>query len=395
MRNIAIVGASLAGLNAALALRSEGFRGRMVLIGEEKSAPYDRPPLSKEIIRGVWPIEQVNLSYDTQALGAEWRLGCRVVALDTATRRLEFDTGGSEEFDGIVIATGAAPRRLGRKDLAGVHVIRSKEDAVRLRAELADRPARVVVIGGGFIGQEVASSCRQMGLAVTLIESDGPAQRVLGREIGLILADFHRRNGVDVRLGVSARGFEGEDCVTGVHLSDGSTLPASVVIVGLGVTPNTEWLQSSGLTLDDGIVCDRTCLAAPGIVAAGDVARWPNELFEECRRIEHWDNAIRQAQHAASRLLDPGDTTAQSPAYSPTPWFWSDQYGQKLQLAGSTVGYEEMVIAHGSVESGKFVAQYRRGNRLIGVFALGCASILVKYRRALQQRIEWGQEVVT
>jgi 3-phenylpropionate/trans-cinnamate dioxygenase ferredoxin reductase subunit len=234
-----------------------------------------------------------------------------------------------------------------------------------------------------------------MGLAVTLIESDSPAQRVLGREIGLILADIHRRNGVDVRLGVSARGFEGEDRVTGVHLSDGSTLGASVVVVGLGVTPNTEWLRSSGLTLEDGVVCDRTCLAAPGIVAAGDVARWPNELFEECRRIEHWDNAIRQAQHAASRLLDPNDTTAQSSAYSPTPWFWSDQYGQKLQLAGSTVGYEEMVLAHGSVESGKFVARYRRGNRLIGVFTLGYASILVKYRRALQQRIEWGQEVVT
>jgi 3-phenylpropionate/trans-cinnamate dioxygenase ferredoxin reductase subunit len=395
MRNIAIVGASLAGLNAAVALRNEGFRGRLVLIGEEPNAPYDRPPLSKEIIRGTWPIEQVNLSYDAQALGAEWRLGAQGVALDAQARRLRFDTGDTEEFDGIVIATGASPRRLGRKGLAGVHVIRSREDALRLRAELADRPARVVVIGGGFIGQEVASSCRLMGLAVTLIESDSPAQRVLGREIGLILADIHRRNGVDVRLGVSARGFEGEDCVTGVHLSDGTTLPASVVVVGLGVTPNIEWLQDSGLNLDDGVMCDRTCLAAPGIVAAGDVARWPNELFEECRRIEHWDNAIRQGQHAAIRLLDPSVTTAQSLAYAPVPWFWSDQYSQKLQLAGSTLGYDEIVIAHGSVESGKFVAQYRRGTRLTGVFALGCASILVKYRRALQQRINWGQEVVS
>lgn len=395
MRNIAIVGASLAGLNAAVALRSEGFRGRMVLIGEEHNPPYDRPPLSKEIIRGIWPIEQVDLPYDAQALGAEWRLGARAVALDATTRRLRYDTGDSEEFDGIVISTGASPRRLGRNDLAGVHVIRSREDALRLRAELAERPARVVVIGGGFIGQEVASSCRLMGLAVTLIESDSPAQRVLGREIGLILADIHRRNGVDVRLGVSALGIKGEERVTGVALSDGTTLPASVVVVGLGVTPNTEWLQNSGLNLDDGVLCDRTCWAAPGIVAAGDVARWPNELFEECRRIEHWDNAIRQAQHAAIRLLDPSATTARSPSYAPVPWFWSDQYGQKLQLAGSTLGYDEMVIAHGSVDSGKFVAQYRRGTRLIGVFALGCASILVKYRRALQQRVNWGQEVVT
>jgi 3-phenylpropionate/trans-cinnamate dioxygenase ferredoxin reductase subunit len=395
MRNIAIVGASLAGLNAAIALRSEGFRGRLVLIGEEAAAPYDRPPLSKEIIRGTWPIEQTNLPYDAQELNADWRLGTRVVALDAAARRLELDTGDTEEFDGLVLATGAAPRRLGRQALRGVHVIRSREDALRLRTELAERPARVVVIGGGFIGQEVASSCRQMGLTVTLVEIDSPAQRVLGREIGLMLADLHRRNGVDVRLGVSALGFEGEERVTGVHLSDGTTLPSAVVVVGLGVTPNVEWLRYSGLNLDDGIVCDRTCLAAPGIVAAGDVARWPNELFEECRRIEHWDNAIRQGKHAALRLLDPRATTAQSVGYSPVPWFWSDQYGQKLQLAGSTLGYDEIAITHGSVESGKFVAQYRRGNRLIGVFALGSANTLIKYRRALQQRIDWGQEVVT
>lgn len=393
MRNIAIVGASLAGLNAALALRNEGFAGRMVLVGEEPSAPYDRPPLSKEILRGTWPIEQTDLAYDPASLSAEWRLGARVVALDAAERRLRYETGESEQFDGIVIATGASPRRLGATQLAGVHVIRSREDALRLRGELAHPPCRVVVIGGGFIGQEVASSCRLMGLAVTLIELDSPAQRALGREIGLILADIHRRNGVDVRLGVAATRLTGENHVTGVVLSDGTTIAADVVVVGLGVTPNTEWLRGSGLQLDDGVVCDRTCLAAPGIVAAGDVARWPNELFEECRRIEHWDNAIRQAQHAAGRLLDPNVTTPQSPAYSPVPWFWSDQYGQKLQLAGSTLGYDEVTIAHGSVESGKFVAQYRRGNRLIGVFALGCAGILVKYRRALQQRVDWGQEV--
>jgi 3-phenylpropionate/trans-cinnamate dioxygenase ferredoxin reductase component len=392
MRSIGIVGASLAGLNAAVALRGEGFSGRMVMIGEEAHAPYDRPPLSKEILRGEWPIEQTDLPYDDAALHAEWRLGERTVRLHSGERRVEFASGRSEVFDGIVIATGSAPRRLGGS-LTGVHVIRSRHDALTLRDALHARPARVVVIGAGFIGQEVAASCRKMDLNVTMIEPDSPAQRVLGREIGLVLADIHRQQGVDVRLGIAARGIEGESRVTRVMLSDGGALDADVVVVGLGVTPNTGWLEDSGLALDDGVVCDRTCLAAPGIVAAGDVARWPNELFDEYRRVEHWDNAIRQAQHAARRLLDPQATGPNTASYAPVPWFWSDQYGQKLQLAGSTAGYDEVAIAHGSLESGKFVALYRRGTRLIGAFALGSAAVLLKYRRALQHPVEWGQKV--
>lgn len=388
MNTIAIVGASLAGLNAATTLRREGYAGRLVLFGDETHRPYDRPPLSKEIARGEWSPDRLVLDVEALLDDVEWRLGCAVTALDAASRTLTFGAGQQESFDGIVIATGATPRRLPGDGIAGVHVVRTIEDATALRDDLARPGCRVVVVGGGFIGQEAAASARQLGLAVTMIEAVAPAAHVLGPEIGGIFAELHRRRGVDVRLGVAAAGFEGGARLERVHLSDGSFVDADVAVLGVGVTPNTGWLEGSGLTLDNGVVCDETCLAAPGVVACGDVARWPNARYGELRRIEHWDNAVRQAEHAALRLL--AEDGASNPgAYAPVPWFWSDQYGLKLQLVGSPVAHDEVRIVFGSPEEERFVALYRRGDRLTAALGLAATGKLLKYRRMLESDPSW------
>ncbi len=385
--SIAIIGASLAGLNAAAALRREGYTGRLTIVGEEAHRPYDRPPLSKEILRGDWPLEKADLG--TEGLtGVQWRLGCRAEKLDAATRTVWFSESETESFDGIVIATGSAPRRLPGADMPGVHVLRTMDDGVALRGDLARPGSRLVIVGGGFIGQEVAASARAMGLAVTMVEQIAPAAHVLGHEIAMVMADLHRQHGVDVRLGSVAAAFKGEGRLQRLHLSDGSIVEADVAVLGIGVVPNTAWLENSGLTIDNGVLCDETCLAAPGIVAAGDVARWPNHRYGECRRVEHWDNAVRQAGHAAKRLLAEAGGTNPG-AYAPVPWFWSDQYGLKLQLVGSPVAHDEVRIVSGSAETQKFVALYRRGDRLTAALGLSATGRLLRFRKLLEGDPSW------
>jgi 3-phenylpropionate/trans-cinnamate dioxygenase ferredoxin reductase subunit len=386
--SIAVVGASLAGKTAAAALRRGGFDGRLVVIGDEVHARYDRPPLSKELLRGERTAQQIALREDPVLANVEWRLGCRATALDAATRTLRFDGGQPESFDGIVIATGARPRRLPGADLAGVHVLRTLDDAQALRADLSRSSARVVVVGAGFVGQEVAATCRQLGFAVTMVELAAPAAHVMGASVAQALADLHRARGVDVRLGVSVEAFEGEGRLRGMCLNDGTRIDAEVAIVGVGVIPNTDWLAGSGLTIADGVVCDGTCLAYPGIVAAGDVARWPNPRYGHTRRVEHWDNAVRQAEHAAHRLLAADEAAASRP-YNPVPRFWSDQYGLKLQLAGSTFGHDEARIIEGSAAAGKFITLYRRGDQLTAALTVANTSKLLKYRRSLENSLGW------
>lgn len=388
MQSIAVVGASLAGLNAAEALRRAGYANRLVVIGDEAHKPYDRPPLSKEIMRGEWPPEKVDLPIDALLADVEWQLGYAAKSLDAETRTLTFADGRQEAFDGIVIATGAAPRRLPGANMVGVHVIRTLDDALALRDDLKRPGCRVVVVGGGFIGQEAAASARKLGLEVTMLEAVAPAAHVLGHDIGMIIAAMHRRHGVDLRLGVAAAAFEGTDRLQRVHLSDGSYIDADVAVLGIGVIPNTLWLEGSGLTIDNGVVCDETCLAAPGIVAAGDIARWPNQRYGELRRIEHWDNAVRQGEHAALRLLAEGG--GENPgAYRPVPWFWSDQYGLKMQLIGSPVAHDEVRIVFGSGDDEKFVALYRRGERLTAALGLAATGRLMKYRKLLDTDTSW------
>jgi len=391
--HIAVVGASLAGLRAAETLRAEGFTGRLSIVGDEPHRPYDRPPLSKQVLTGEWDAERIALPVGAPGrLDAGWLLGRAAVRLDAAARRVTLDDGTVLDADGIVIATGASPRLLpGTDGVAGVHVLRTVDDATALAGAL-DGARSAVVVGAGFIGSEVAASCRARGVEVVLVEPlPQPLARVLGERVGSVVADLHRRHGVDVRLGVGVEavttGATGRPRVT---LADGSVLDAEVVVVGIGVIPNTAWLADSGLALDDGVLCDETTLAAPGIVAAGDVARWPNRRFDEVMRVEHWEHALDMAAHAARRLLaeaagEPGE------AYEPVPWFWSDQYDRKIQLAGRPHPDDELAVVAGDLDGDRFCALYGRDGRATAVLGINLAGRVVRYRRALADGLAWDQ----
>ncbi|MXZ54053.1 MAG: NAD(P)/FAD-dependent oxidoreductase [Acidimicrobiaceae bacterium] len=383
-RSVTIVGASLAGLNAAEALRREGFDGRVTLIGAETHLPYDRPPLSKQVLAGDWEPERAALT-DPEELeedGIEARLGVRATALDLDARELTLHSGETVAFDGLVIATGARCRTMpGTDQVGGVHVLRSLDDCLALRADLEAMPQRVVVVGAGFIGAEVAATARGRGLDVTMVEAlPTPLSRVLGDEMGEVCAEVHRDHGVDLRTAVGVERISGDGRVERVTLSDGSTIDADVVVVGIGVIPNTEWLDGSGLEVDDGVVCDASCLAADRVTAAGDVARWPNELFGETMRVEHWDNAAQQGAHAARRLLD----AAVGP-FTPVPWFWSDQYDRKIQLAGRVRGDDEVRVVTGSVDERRFAAIYGRAGRIVGVLGFNRPRHVMRYRALIEQ----------
>jgi 3-phenylpropionate/trans-cinnamate dioxygenase ferredoxin reductase subunit len=384
-RSITIVGASLAGLRAAESLRRQEFDGPITLIGDEPHAPYDRPPLSKQFLAGEWTDDRLALTKPEKLaeLDFEFRLGTRATAFDLASRRLTLDDGDALEVDGLLIATGARCRTLpGTEGMEGVFVLRGLDDSLAIRAAFDRNPSRVVVVGAGFIGAEVAATARERGLDVTLIEAlPQPLGRVLGDEMGAVCADVHREHGVDLRVGVGVDAIEGDGKVERVRLSDGSVVEADVVVVGIGVIPNTEWLEGSGLEIDNGVVCDATCLAAPGVTAAGDVARWPNHRFDEVMRVEHWDNAVEQGGHAARRLLQ---TDEEAEPFTPVPWFWSDQYDRKIQLAGRIRADDEMKIVTGSVEERRFAALYGREGRLVGVLGFNRPRHVMQYKTLIQ-----------
>jgi 3-phenylpropionate/trans-cinnamate dioxygenase ferredoxin reductase component len=390
MDRIAVVGASLAGLEAAKALRREGFSGDLVIIGAEPAAPYDRPPLSKRLLSGAVTADTAALDLG-EAADAEWRLGAPATRLDAARRTLWAGNAAAEPFDGIILAVGASPVRprlghSGERELAGIHVVRTLDDSLALAAELRAGPRRVVIAGAGFVGSEVASTCRALGLPVTVVEGlSVPMERALGPEVGQAMARLQLDHGVDLRLGTTVTGVRGGHRVEQVVLADGSVVAADVLVLAVGVRPNTAWLTGSGLTIDDGVVCDETGLAAPGITAAGDVARWPNRRYGELRRVEHWDNAIRQGRHAARVLLHGPQV------YEPVPWFWSDQFGAKLQLLGSPRPYDEFLLASGTFEAGKFVGFYRRGDRLVAAVSLNAARAMLTCRPLLEQNSTWAE----
>ncbi len=388
-RAVTIVGASLAGYWAAETLRRDGFEGRISLIGNEPHAPYDRPPLSKKYLAGDLDDDRLALTTAEKLadLGLDLRLGCSATGLDMADRTLEVD-GVAEPFDGLVIATGTRCRTLsGTAGLAGVHTLRTRDDAAAIRDAMADGARRMMVVGAGFIGAEVASTAIGRGIEVTMVEAlEAPFGRVLGIEMGAVMADVHRHHGVDLRTGVGVDEVLGDGHVTGVRLADGVTLDVDLLVVGIGVIPNTDWLEGSGLTLDDGVVCDETCLAAPGVVAAGDVARWYNERYGESMRVEHWDNAVQQGVHAARRLLlSDGEATP----FAPVPWFWSDQYDRKIQLAGRPHPDDEVRVVAGSTAEHRFAAFYGRDGRFTAALGMNRPRQVMQSKGLLEAGASW------
>ncbi|QES40393.1 FAD-dependent oxidoreductase [Streptomyces venezuelae] len=390
MRTVVVVGASLAGLYAARELRAQGFDGRLVVIGAEPHAPYDRPPLSKGFLTGTADEEQLALAdeEETAELAAEWLLGARAGALDARGRTIVLDDGRTVAGDGVVIATGAAARRLPGPPLAGVHTLRTLDDARALRAELARGPQRVVVIGGGFIGAETASSCVALGHDVTVVEAAPlPLTAQLGPEMASVCAGLHARGGAELLTGVGVAGLRGAAgrFVTGVELADGRLLPADVVVVGIGATPRTDWLAGSPLAVDDGVLCDDGCVTAlPQVVAVGDVARAGGV------RAEHWTSATEQPRTAVRNLLA-GHTV--ETAHS-LPYFWSDQYGSRIQFAGRRSDGDTVRIVEGSPDDlgggpptgprGEgLLAVYERAGRTTAVLAIDRARPFMKVRRGL------------
>ncbi|WP_203218015.1 NAD(P)/FAD-dependent oxidoreductase [Nocardia terpenica] len=357
---IAVVGASAAGLTTAQALRREGYDGPLTVIGDEDRMPYDRPPLSKQILSGAWEPERAELP--AAAVAADWLLGVRATGLDVAAHRLALSTGDSLGYDKLVIATGVTPRRLpfGRC-LAGVHVLRTMADALAFKAELSASRS-VVIVGAGFLGCEVAAVARGLGADVTVVDPlPAPMVRQFGPWVGDSIAKLHADHGVRMRLGVGVTGLTGAGRVDGVELADGTVVPSDVVLVAIGAVPNTQWLAGSGLSLTDGVDTDSLCRAAPDVVAAGDVASWSHPVSGKRIRVEHRMNATEQGMAAARTLLGKGEP------YAPVPYFWTDQYDIRIQAYGAFPAGAAHTIAAGEVGTGRFAALFAHGGRITGV----------------------------
>ena len=385
LRSVVVVGASLAGLKACEGLRHGGFDGSITLVGAETHLPYDRPPLSKEFLAGQLPLDRLTLTSPAKLgpLDLELVLGERARAVDPSARTVVLESGRQLAFDGLVVATGAVPRTLGGGHApAGVVTLRRLEDAERLRALLGPG-VRLVVVGGGFLGMEVAATARGLGAEVTVVEPQAaPLLRVLGPLIGGVIGEVHADHGVDVRTGVGVADLVGGDHVEAVRLDDGSLVGADVVLVAVGVVPETAWLAGSGLELADGVVCAPTLLAAPGVAAAGDIARWPPAPGEGTVRLEHRTNAAEQGVHAAASLLAGAGATA----FVPVPYFWSDQFDAKIQSIGIPEGTDDVVVVAGSPAARRFVACFGRAGLLSAVVGLNSPRQLMGFRALLERR---------
>ncbi|WP_327000558.1 NAD(P)/FAD-dependent oxidoreductase [Dactylosporangium sp. NBC_01737] len=390
MKRIVIVGASLAGLCTARALRAHGFDGELVLAGAEAHRPYDRPPLSKEFLAGQYTEEDLTLEGGGEDLSARWLLGRAATGLDPVTRTVRLDGGATLRADGIVLATGAVARELpghtrtGRPP--GMHTLRTLEDARALRADLTSA-RRLVIVGAGFIGAEVASTARAMGVDVTVVEAlPTPLAGPLGIAMGATVAALHAEHGTTLICGagvdrVTAGGAGGTERVDGVLLRGGRHLPADVVVVGVGSRPAVDWLAGSGLTVEGGVHCDaHGATGAPGIVAVGDCASWYDPDLGVHHRIEHWTSARERARTAAATLLG-----AAPPAPAPA-YFWSEQYGARIQFAGHALPGDDVSIEDGDVAGRSFLAVYRRpgpSGRPVAVLGMNRTPAFSRWRRRL------------
>ncbi|MFE5581612.1 NAD(P)/FAD-dependent oxidoreductase [Kitasatospora sp. NPDC056531] len=392
---IVIVGASLAGLRAAEALREEGFTGSLTVVGDEPHPPYDRPPLSKQVLLGQVAADSTALPMRRDP-DADWRLGVRATGLDPLKKRVVLADGESLPFDRLLIATGTRARpwpKAGEAALDGVFTLRTREDAAGLAERLAAGPRRVLVIGGGFTGSEIASACRERGLDVTVTER-GPAPLVgaLGGTLSKLAAAMQRNNGVDLRCGVTVTALRGDGNgrFTGADLSDGSRVEADVCVAALGAVRNVEWLADSGLAAGPrGIACDAGCRAFDmyGIVTddvfvAGDVSRFPHPLFGyQMLSLEHWGNAVAQAEVAAHNMVNPGPLRRPHLAL---PTFWSTQFGLNIKSVGVPTFSDHVVIAQGTLEERRLAMVYGYQGRVTAAVTVDMAKSLDYYAHLIE-----------
>ncbi|GAB3679440.1 NAD(P)/FAD-dependent oxidoreductase [Saccharopolyspora tripterygii] len=384
MSSVLIVGAAAAGLTTADALRRKGFDGSLTVLGDEGHPPYDRPPLSKQVLAGTWESGRTSLrsAEALEKLDAEFLLGDPAVALDSETRTVRTESGRELRADSIVVATGVRPRRLpGQDEFSGVHVLRTLDDSIALRAELLGA-RRLVVVGEGVLGSEIAATARGMGLDVTLTGPlAAPMAAQLGPETAAALGELHADQGVRRRLGAAVDGLVGEGGrVGGVRLGSGEVLPADAVVVAIGADPVTGWLEGSGLRVDRGLVCDSRCRAAAGIYAAGDVARWEHPDFGSLR-LENRTNAGEQAMTVADNIL------GADRAYSPVPYFWTDQFDAKIHVYGVVSPDDEVTVVEGDRAERRFVQVHSRGGRPVGVLGWGMPKQTRQHRKALVEAL--------
>ena len=388
-QHVVVVGGGLAGTRTVAALRDAGFDGRLTVIDRDPECDHDRPPLSKGFLTGTRSEADIRLPGAAE-LDADRRLTTEVTGLSVRERALRLGGGAWCGFDGLVIATGLRARPL--PGLVRVPTIRSIHDARRLRAALHGHTGRLVVVGGGFIGTEIAASARELGWQVVLVAREShPLARALGPAMGRFVTDLHRQHGVDVRDGQAAH--EVADTADGyqVRLTGGESIEADLVVAAIGAIPNTEWLDDTEVLTDDGIhtdphlrALDRTGAPSPGIVAAGDVARSPHHLFPtESIRVEHWSNATEHAKTAAATLL--ADLTGSAPAKrdAAVPSFWSDQYDQKILAVGLPHLADHAAVVEGHPSEGRFLIAYTREGQTVGAAGVGTTRSLARYRRAI------------
>lgn len=381
-----VVGSSIGGVRAAQALRSEGYRGRIVLVGEEKALPYDKPPLSKDLLTSKTDETSICLLNDEQAAaaGIELHLGRRAECLDTRSRQVLLHADEPLSYDYLVLATGARAKPLPWPASRGkqIHVLRTVQDSVELRRSLSTGGA-LAVIGAGFIGAEVASSARSLGLDVTLIDPlQVPMARVVGSEVGELWVDLHRRRGTSVRFGLSVEWVEQEDGGLTIGLSDGNVVQAAMAVVGIGTQVNDGWLMSSGLRVENGVICDEYCraLGADNVYAVGDVARWYHLRHEQYVRVEHWTNAVEQAACVAYNIMHPNRPRA----YQPVEYVWSNQYNWKVQIAGRPEkGGLSVTVGRPGDDCCFAVIYAGDGGEIVGAVAVNWPRGLIECRRTL------------
>jgi len=383
IRRLVVVGGSVAAARAVEEARRVGFDGEVTIVSKELHPPYDRPPLSKQFLVSEHDPERDTL-IDVDSLGV--RLMADTAATGLSVRNhVVLTSGGDVPYDAVILATGAEPRSLDLgAGIGGVCVLRTADDAMAIRDRLHPG-ARVVVVGAGFIGGEVASSCRARGADVTLVEELSlPLEKAVGSLIAERLALLHRQNGVDLRTRVTVKGVEGGAEVEKVVLSDGSRIDADLVVVGIGVVPSTGWLRGTGVTVNDGVACTPYLESTvPDVYAAGDIARWVNPWSGRSTRLEHWTAAGEQAEIAVRNAL-----TEEREVCSIVPYFWSEWYGHKLQMLGEPATEVELTGEGGAVDP--FLAVFRYDGRQVGAFALDRTGPLMRRRRAITARAPWG-----